>query len=220
MKKIFRLLIVLAVICMAAPAGAQNIRDILGGIASGGGNSDGGNSGLGEALGSFINNTLANNNFTVDDLVGTWNYQSPGVTFESDNTLQNLGGAAAATALENQLEDYYRRLGFNRTSLVVTQDHKFTLKLGLVTLKGDIVKDESDRLVFKLNALGKVQLGSLSANATKSGDTLKITFDATKLISVLNKVAGAVNNSTLSALSGILSSYDGVYIGFKLKAQK
>lgn len=173
-------------------------------------------SGLLGALGSFINNTIANNNFTIDDLEGTWSYVSPAVSFQSDNALQNIGGAAAATALESELEPHYRRLGFNRTSLVVDADHNFTLKLGLVQLKGKVEKDEADHLVFNFNAFGRVNLGKATANATKAGDTLNLTFDASRLINILNKVAGAVNNTALSSLSTLLNSYDGVYMGFKL----
>ena len=226
--KVKVLTIALALFCTIAAFGAeQNTRDILGQLGNalgsrsansgeGDGDQNQGSGALG-ALGAFINNTIANNNFTIDDLQGTWNYISPAVSFKSDNAFQNIGGAAAATALESQLEPHYRRLGFNRTSLVVDAEHNFTLKLGLVQLKGKIEKDQNDMLVFNFSAFGRVNLGKVAANATKSGNTLNLTFDATRLINLLNKVAGAVNNNTLSALSNLLSSYDGVYMGFKLK---
>ncbi|MDE6463279.1 MAG: DUF4923 family protein, partial [Muribaculaceae bacterium] len=82
---------------------------------------------------------------------------------------------------------------------------------------GKIEKDENDRLVFNFNAFNRISLGKLSANATKSGNTLNLTFDATRLINILTKVAGALNNNTLNALSSLLNSYEGVYIGFKLQ---
>ncbi len=198
-------------------------RDILGQLGNALGNrgntgesTDGDNGVLG-TIGSFINNTIANNNFTIDDLVGSWNYTSPAVSFKTDNAFQNIGGAAAATAIEDQLEPHYRRLGFNRTSLEVDADHNFTLKLGLVQLKGKVEKDENDQLIFNFSAFGRVSLGKVTANATKAGKTLNLTFDATRLINILNKVAGAVNNTALSTLSSLLNSYDGLYIGFKLK---
>lgn len=182
------------------------------------GNALGGNGGNGDAgstIGNFINNTIANNKFTIDELTGDWAYKSPAVSFQSDNVLQNVGGAAAATALEGQLEPYYRRLGFNRASLSVDADHKFSLKLGLVTLKGTVEKDDNDRLLFSFNAFGRVPLGTLAANATKAGDVVNLTFDAEKLINILNKVSGTLNNATLTTLTNLLNSYDGVYMGFK-----
>lgn len=171
------------------------------------------------SLGNFINNTIANNNFTIDDLTGSWQYTSPAVSFQSENALQNIGGAAAATALENQLDPYFRRLGFNRSSLEVNADHTFTLRLGLVSLKGTVAKNSDDMLEFNFNAFGRVPLGKLTANATKSGDTLNLTFDATKFINILSTVAGSLNNASLTALTGMLNSYDGVYIGFKMRSR-
>ena len=219
-----KLVLILALILSAGIAvNAANPKDILGQLGSalgGSSNGDGSGSGLG-ALGGFLNNVLANNNFTIEDLEGNWSYKGPAVSFESDNVLQNIGGAAGATALEGQLEPYYRRLGFNRTSLEVDSLHNFTMKLGLVQLKGTVEKSEDDRLVFNFNAFGRIPLGKVTANATKMGDTLNLTFDATRLINILNKVAGAVNNTTLSTLSNLLASYDGVYIGFKFtRAQR
>lgn len=200
MKKI--LLIVLAALAGAFGAGAQNsAADILG------------------ALGNFINNATASSSFSVDDLTGTWNYSGPAVSFQSENALQNIGGAAAATALEGQLELYYRRLGFNRTSLTVDAEHNFTLRLGLVQLKGTVEKDENDQLQFNFSAFKRIPLGKVAANATKSGKNLNVTFDATRFVNILNRVSGALNNNTLSALTTLLNSYDGVYLGFKLESK-
>lgn len=172
------------------------------------------------ALGNFINNTIANNNFSIDDLTGSWQYTSPAVSFQSDNALQSIGGAAAATAIENQLDPYYKRLGFNRSSLEVAADHTFTLKLGLISLKGTVEKNSDDMLEFSFNAFGRVPLGKLTANATKSGDTLNLTFDATKFVNILSKVAGSLNNTSLTALTNMLNSYDGIFIGFKMRARQ
>lgn len=200
MKKI--LLIVLAALAGAFGAGAQNSgADILG------------------ALGNFINNATASGSFSVDDLTGTWNYSGPAVSFQSENALQNIGGAAAATALEGQFEPYYRRLGFNRTSLTVDAEHNFTLRLGLVQLKGTVEKDDNGQLQFNFSAFNRIPLGKVAANATKSGKKLNVTFDATRFVNILNRVSGALNNNTLSALTTLLNSYDGVYLGFKLESK-
>lgn len=170
------------------------------------------------SLGSLIGNVVANNKFSVDDLVGTWSYSSPAVSFQSENALMKIGGAGAATAVENQLAPYYQRLGFTNTSLTVDADHNFTLKMGLLVLKGTVEKDEEDNgLVFNFNAFGKISLGKVKANATKAGKTLNLTFDATRLIQMLTKISSKLNINTLSTLSTLLNNYDGIYIGYKLK---
>lgn len=209
---------------VAASASAFNPKDLLGNLGklngdstttTGDSQSTGGVLG---SLGSLIGNVVANNKFSVDDLVGTWSYSSPAVSFQSENALMKIGGAGAATAVENQLAPYYQRLGFTNTSLTVDADHNFTLKMGLLVLKGTVEKDEEDNgLVFNFNAFGKISLGKVKANATKAGKTLNLTFDATRLIQMLTRISSKLNIKTLSTLSTILNNYDGIYIGYKLK---
>lgn len=209
---------------VAASASAFDPKDLLGNLGklngdstttTGDSQSTGGVLG---SLGSLIGNVVANNKFSIDDLVGTWSYSSPAVSFQSENALIKIGGAGAATAVENQLAPYYQRLGFTNTSLTVDADHNFTLKMGLLVLKGTVEKDEEDNgLVFNFNAFGKISLGKVKANATKAGKTLNLTFDATRLIQMLTKISSKLNIKTLSTLSTILNNYDGIYIGYKLK---
>lgn len=209
---------------VAASASAFDPKDLLGNLGklngdstttTGDSQSTGGVLG---SLGSLIGNVVANNKFSIDDLVGTWSYSSPAVSFQSENALMKIGGAGAATAVENQLAPYYQRLGFTNTSLTVDADHNFTLKMGLLVLKGTVEKDEEDNgLVFNFNAFGKISLGKVKANATKAGKTLNLTFDATRLIQMLTKISSKLNIKTLSTLSTLLNNYDGIYIGYKLK---
>lgn len=220
----FITLCIAAIISLSSmTAEAQSLKDILGGLAgSAAGSSDttrtSSSNPLG-ALGSILGNVIANDKFTVDDIVGSWNYSSPAVSFQSDNALKKIGGAGAATAIEDKLAPYYKTIGLTGTTLTVDADHSFTMKLGVAQLKGTVEKAEDGGLVFAFNAFGKVSLGKVSAHATKAGSTLNLTFDATKLIQILTKVAGVLNNSTLKAVTNLVNSYDGIYIGFKLNKQ-
>jgi len=198
---------------------AQSIKDILGGLAGSSDSTGTSSSNPLGALGSVLGNVLANDKFTVDDIVGSWNYSSPAVSFQSDNALKKIGGAGAATAVEKKLAPYYKTIGLTNTTLTVDADHNFTMKLGVAQLKGTIEKAEDGGLVFAFNAFGKINLGKVSAHATKAGSTLNLTFDATKLIQILTKVAGVLNNTSLKAVTDLVNSYDGIYIGFKLNKQ-
>lgn len=190
-------------LAIAISASALDPKDFIGKIA-------------GDA-GGIISDLVANNKFSVDDLVGTWNYSSPAVSFESENALMKIGGAGAASTVEGKLEPYYQRLGLTKTVLTVDAEHNFTLKFGVATLKGTVSKDDDGALVFNFNAFGKVSLGSVKANATMAGSTLNLTFDATRMVQILTKVSSALNVSTLKTLSSLLNNYDGIYMGFKLK---
>lgn len=191
--------------------------EILRGLAGKTDSTSTGSSGLG-ALGSLIGNLTSSGKFSVDDLVGTWTYTGPAVSFDSDNALKNIGGAAAATAVEAKLEPYYNRLGFNRTTLTVNEDHTYSMKMGIITFKGTIEKDDDGVLRFNFSALGR-NLGSVTAHATKSGKTLNLTFDATKMIKMLTTVSSKLNISSLNALATLLNAYDGIYMGFKMKCE-
>ena len=222
MKKIIISALALAI---AASASAFDPKDLLGKLkgdttstTSSSSSDDTNSGGILGAIGGLIINVTANNKFSVDDIVGTWNYTSPAVSFESDNALMKIGGAGAATAVEEKLSPYYNQLGFNKTVLTVEADHSFTMKLGLLSLKGTIEKDETDNgLVFNFSAFGKISLGQVKAHATKSGSTLNLTFDATRLIEILTKISSTLNISTLKTVTSLLDNYDGIYMGFKLK---
>lgn len=209
---------VMLLFAAAGTAAAQSsLQDLLKSV-SGGASQDGKSKteGLGK-IGDLISGLTASSNFELKDLTGTWNYSSPAVTFKSDNALQKVGGVAAATAIEEKLAPYYKTTGFDAMVLTVADDFTFTMKLRRGTLKGTISKGDDGNLVFAFNAFGKIKLGKVSAFAAKSGNTLTLTFDVTKLISLLKTVSSVANIKSLSTLSALLSSYDGLYAGFKLK---
>ena len=89
-----------------------------------------------------------------------------------------------------------------------------------VTAKGTISTDKSGNYVFTFQALGKVNVGTMTAYISKSyTNELSLTFDATKLMTLVEKVANYSNNTTLKTASTLLNSYDGITVGFKLKKQ-
>ena len=168
-------------------------------------------------LGQTIQNATASTSFSLDDLVGTWNYSSPAVSFASSNALQNIGGAAISTQIENKLATYYKKMYLTNVVLTVDSSYNFTMKLKVGTLSGTVAKNDDGTLVFNFNAFGAFSYGSINSRATKSGNQLNITFDAEKLMALIQGVAQFTNNSTISTVSSLLSSYDGIYVGFKMK---
>ncbi len=208
--KIYTLLACLMVAAASTRAHAWDLKDLLGG--------DGG-SNIGSQIGNAISSLVANDNFNIDDLKGTWKYSSPAVTFESDNALQKVGGAAAATALETKIEPYYSKVGLTNLVITVDEEHNFTMKAKMATMTGTITQDEKGELTFNFKALKKISLGKMTAKASKAGETLILTFDATKLIALMEKVASISGSASIKTLSKMLSSYDGLYLGFRLKHQ-
>lgn len=164
-----------------------------------------------------VKNLTATSNFEAKDLVGTWKYSSPAVSFNGDNVLSNLGGAAASTTIENKLAPYYKKVGFQNSVLTVNNDLTFTWKIAGVTLKGTIEKSKSTDLVFKFDAFNKTSIGSVGCMATKSGSTVSLTFDASKILSIAQKISSVSSNSSFQTINSILSNYKDLYVGVKLK---
>ncbi len=172
-----------------------------------------------DALGGLVSSLTSTSKFEVSDLKGTWSYQSPAVSFKSENTLNKIGGVAASATIENQIRPYYERLGLNTLTLTVDADANFAMKIKGVTLKGTIAKESDEgALTFSFNALGKKSLGKISAQATKSAtNELSLTFDVSRAIAIADKVASVAKMESLQTVTNILKSYDGIYAGAKLK---
>ncbi|MBQ7852749.1 MAG: DUF4923 family protein [Muribaculaceae bacterium] len=169
------------------------------------------------SIGDVIQNVISTDNIDVTDLVGTWTYSAPAVAFKSDNLLQKAGGAAAASTIEKKLANYYRYARIQSMTLTVKEDSTFTMSFNKLKLSGDISKDAKGNFFFNYKVAGKINIGSVQTYVTKSGDTLNVMYDISKLVTLLQKVSTYTQNSTISAVTSLLSSYDGITAGFKLK---
>jgi hypothetical protein len=227
MKKI--LVMLAALFITTAGVQAQSLSSLLGALKNAGTSSSttssqttssqstsSGLSSLLGTLGQTIQNATASSSFTLDDLVGTWKYSSPAVSFDSSDALKNIGGAAVSTQVEKKLATYYKKLGLTNVTLTVDSSYNFTMKLKWGSLNGTIAKNDDGTLTFNFTAAGTYNYGAISSRATKSGNQLNLTFDAEKLMSLIQVVANYTNNSTLSTVTSLLGSYDGIYVGFKM----
>lgn len=169
-------------------------------------------SGIAGAIGSLLGKT----DIFQEDLVGTWKYCSPAIAFKSDNFLQKAGGAAASGVIEDKISGYYDKIGLNNLTLNFAADSTFTMSVKKIDLKGTIEKGDDGRFVFHFKALGKINLGRMSANIAKNGNNINVTFDVSKLIDLVSKVASITGNSTVTSLSKLLNSYDGLDAGFEM----
>lgn len=177
---------------------------------------------LGDVLGKAgetIQNLTASDKFEAQDLIGTWKYSSPAVSFKGDNALSNIGGAAASTTIENKLTPYYKKAGLDKFTMTVEQDLTFKMSVSKITLQGKIEKEKNGNLIFNFEAYGNIKIGKISCIATKSGSTLSITFDASKLLKLAETITSISNNSSFQNINSLLKNYDGLYLGAKMKKQ-
>ena len=81
---------------------------------------------------------LTEGKLTQYALIGTWDYTAPGVKFESDDTLSDLGGAALSGSVGKQLERAYRMAGIEpgAGTFAFAADGTFAAELGKHKLGG------------------------------------------------------------------------------------
>lgn len=220
MKKIFLVLFICIAASSVMSAQSFNLRDLLKGASSDSTSTSSGTS-LGDILGSgtvgsLVSNILGSDKITPADIVGTWNYSAPAVSFKSDNLLKKAGGAAAAATVENKLAPYYKTAGFDKMVLTVESDSTFTMKLARGSLSGNLTKSDKDGfMTFHFKAF-KMNIGTMDAAVSKAANTLTITFDISKLMTLINTASKLTGNSTISGLNKLLQSYDGMQAGFRL----
>lgn len=224
MKRPFVIGAIAAAILASPPAMQANpdIKDILRGIGQNTGGSNESNSsqstGLG-ALQGLVEGLIGKSNLTEADLVGTYKYSAPAVAFQSDDLLKKAGGAAAAGVIESKLQPYYEKVGLQNLTATFNNDNTFSFKIGKVALSGTYAKDpasEKGDFIFTFQAAKKIPLGKFQAHVEKVGRKLTITFDASKLIILVNTISKISGQSSLQTVASLLNSYDGLACGFEL----
>ena len=170
-------------------------------------------------IGSILGDVVADKDVEVSQLVGEWKYESPAVSFQSDDILKQVGGSAASSTIESELSTYYKKVGFNKLNLTIDSESNFSMKTKYATLKGTIEKGENGIMIFNFNAFGSFKIASLNAYTKLSGSTLSLTFDINKLIELIKTVSNYTKMSTIQTVISIVDSYDGITMGFKLKKQ-
>lgn len=224
MKKISAIMLLLAALVSMPPVYANpDITDLLKGALGSAAKSDNnGNSSTSSALSGLqglVEGLISNSNLTEADLVGTWQYSKPAVAFKSSDMLKKAGGAAASGIIEEKLTPYYEKVGLNNLSVTFNDDNTFKFKLKRGTLSGVYEKNaesEDGDFIFQFTAVGKIPVGQMNAHIEKVGNKLTMTFDASKLISLVNTVASVSGQSTLQTVATLLNSYDGLNCGFEL----
>lgn len=144
-------------------------------------------------------------------ITGTWNYEQPCVQFESENLLAKAGGTVAAASVQNKLATLYQMVGIKKGACTFTfnNDNTCTYTIAGRTSHGTYTFDATNKTITITTALGLKVTAYVSVSIGKMG----LTFDATKLLSLVTAVSG--NVSSLGGLSSIIGNYNGMKVGFE-----
>lgn len=192
---------IISVFTASLPAKAFDLKDILGG--NGGG-----------IVGNLLEGVFTKTDLTTKDLMGVWTTDKPAVSFKSEDMLKKAGGMAAAAALETKLTPYFEQFGLNGATLTVNADSTFSLKSKRLNLSGTISQRNDGIFLFNIKAFGKINLGEIPAYVQKTSKSMEVMFDSSKLKSIAHTIAKFIDIKSLSTLTGLLDSYDGMYVGF------
>lgn len=227
MKHILSILALATVLLFSpASASAQSLSDILKGLGnsqststSTGDSSTQKNNGIGDLLSGVAGALgLGNSKAGIEQLAGTWTYTGPAVSFKSDNFLLKAGGAAAAATVEKKLEPYYKTAGLTNLVITINNDSTFTFKGRRASLTGTIERnDEAGTYQFHFKAFNKINIGTMEAYVKLTGNNMELTFDVTKLMTLMQRISALSSSATLKGASALLEQYDGMTAGFDLK---
>lgn|SRR5574344_169861 len=152
-----------------------------------------------------------------DKIIGTWIYKRPAVVFNSNNLLKKAGGSAASSVIEKKLQEKFSSVGITADKMKLTfgSDGKFSGIMcgknfsGTYTLSGS---------TLTLNFLNGIQ--SMSATTQMQNGDLELVFNSTKMLKFMTAVGKLSTNSTISTISSIAGSYDGMQTGMRFSKSK
>lgn len=158
---------------------------------------------------------VAGGKLTALSMVGTWQYNQPGVKLSSADTLSELAGAAATSTIQAQLATYYQKVGIKpgACSFTFNQDGTFSSTFGAKSASGTYTFDSETSMLSLKYETGILKLGTIPAYAYMNGDKLQIVFPVDKLVGLL--VSLGSKSTKLAPLTSVLQKYDSIKIGFE-----
>ena len=168
-------------------------------------------SAIGGEAGSIIS---GKNNVSKENIVGTWSYQQPSISFESSDLLKQAGGQLTSAAIEKKLAAQFAKVGITPGKFLITfgSDDKFsTIKDGVATTSGTYALSGSKITFSYLENSAKI-----TGYAQMKNGTLSISFDSSKVLDAVSKMSKYSANSTLSTISSLAGSFNGMKTGVAL----
>lgn len=151
------------------------------------------------------------------DITGTWVYEGVDVQFQSKKLLKKAGGTIMANRLENSLDAQLTKLGFKEgvTTFKFEKDGKFTNTTGNTVLHGTYEFNSKDETIT-LKYLNHIPLKS---NLSGSTTRLSLLFQTDGFLSMFSFIGGHTGIGVVDTMTSLLTGYDGMMVGLKLRRQ-
>lgn len=121
----------------------------------------------------------------------------------------------AAAKLESQLETQLAKVGIKKgnCSYTFNNDGTYSAVIGGYNLNGTYTLNTGAKTV-KLTYLAG--MGSITPHVVKNGNSISLLYESDKLLAMVQKLGALSKNSTVSGLTSLLGSYDGLLVGMQL----
>lgn len=151
------------------------------------------------------------------DMTGTWLFTGSAIQFESDNLLQQAGGAVAASTAEKKLNEQLAKVGITPGQMEFTfnADSTFTARIAKKTTSGSYTYDADSKKV----SLAFSRLINLNATLACTSSKMDMLFESDKLLKLIAFLSSKSSSTTLKTIGSLASSYDGMMLGFSLEKQ-
>ena len=162
---------------------------------------------IGSVLGQFYDTT------TKKSLVGDWTYAEPAIQFETQSFLDKAGGVVASQTVADNIAPYFNILGFKQGNLSISlrEDNTCTYTLGGKTYQVTYDYDDENKKITLKTPLFPLPAAYISV----AEDQMALTFDSSKILTLIQALGMVSKDQTpVSAVSTLASSYDGMKTGF------
>ena len=162
---------------------------------------------IGSVLGQFYDTT------TKKSLVGDWTYAEPAIQFETQSFLDKACGVVASQTVADNIAPYFNILGFKQGNLSISlrEDNTCTYTLGGKTYQGTYDYDDENKKITLKTPLFPLPAAYISV----AEDQMALTFDSSKILTLIQALGLVSKDQTpVSAVSTLASSYDGMKTGF------
>ncbi len=158
---------------------------------------------------------------TEKSMLGRWSYNKLAVGLAEGSSLKGAFGSAAVSQVESLLNGVSASCGITPNMFLVTffNDNIASIELqsGSSKAKSRYKLDvKQKRLNINVGTINKVKVGTLTATVSMYKDNATLLFDAKELIAVADKIPTIAENSQYQMVKGVVSSVDGVLLGFNL----
>lgn len=157
---------------------------------------------------NLLSTLLGGNSVSSNNIVGTWTYASPEVSFESNNVLAGIGGELAANKVRNVLGTQLEKIGLKAGASTFTFGQDGVVKM---TMKGRTTQGTYSLQGNTITLTGALGLKSVNATISIKNNRLYLLFDANALFNMVTKLG-----ASSSTISGVLGNFNGMKMGWSM----